>query len=306
MCGWLSAGGCAPDAFYPTMGDVKQIAEIGRQQLDVHDANMTRQHAVLSPESAGGLQAERAVFERELAELGKKTEALEAAHATMVRDSLALAAKVAALPDGLAASIASTLVPRIEQARDAAAEAKADVQRVETRVEGAAAAAQRAEAEARKWEAEAERRAADAKRLEADTKRVEADTKRVDTDARRIEADARKVQEALNALAASLTDRLAAAGDQTDARLAALRAEVDSWRRSLLEELKLSPDQIERLQGMTTEQIIALIAAALGSAGLGIVSGRTGTSRAEPRLEKLESKVSTLAEEVKLRTPVPA
>jgi len=38
----------------------------------------------------------------------------------------------------------------------------------------------------------------------------------------------------------------------------------------------------------------------------GIVSRRTGSTSAELRVEKLESKVGMLAEEVKRRTPAPA
>ncbi len=260
----LLAIACTPDLYYPTMGDVKQIAEIGRQQLDAHDANMTRQHAVQTPESAAVLEAERARFERELAELGRKTDSLEAAHATLVRESIALAARVAALPEGLAQSISGTLLPKIEQTRESAQEARAEAARVESRADGAVAAVQRTEAEVR------------------------------------------KVEGALASLAASLTERLESAGSQHEARMTALRAEVEAWRRSVAADLKLTPDQIEQMRGMTTEQIIALIAAALGSAGLGIVGSRTGHSRAEPRIERLEGKVGSLAEEVKLRTPVPA
>ncbi len=109
------------------------------------------------------------------------------------------------------------------------------------------------------------------------------------TDARIDETDAK-----LEALSQSLRDKMASADSATIARLDALKGDEAAFREKLEADLKLTPDQLKQLDGMTTEQIMGLIASAIAAAGLGGAFGKTGKSRGQADIEKLKDAVNDI------------
>lgn len=97
---------------------------------------------------------------------------------------------------------------------------------------------------------------------------------------------------------------LAKLSEDTIAKLEEAREDRDQFEQILRAELKFTPDEIEDLKGMTTEQILALLAAAGGAAGIGIAGGRGGKSRAQPEIETLRGDLAKLTENVARRAPV--
>ena len=79
---------------------------------------------------------------------------------------------------------------------------------------------------------------------------------------------------------------------ETFDKLSALRDDDQEFRRVLQQDLQLTSAEMEGLKGMSTEQILALLAAAGGAAGIGVAGGRGGKSRATPEIEKLRESVS--------------
>lgn len=259
----LLTAGCQSDLYYPTMGDVKEVARLGREQLDAHDHNMTEQHKAIAPQAAAPIDAQRDLFAARLDQLAHQTEALESKHAALAREALTLAAQVSGLPAALSGSIRESIDPDIEAARDEARGAASDAALVQAGLDELSRGAQQAR------------------------------------------DDLVQVREAFDDLSDDVAARLGQVTQDTLSRLEKLRDQDEEFRRLLREELKLTPADLEALKGMSTEQILALIASAIGAAGIGMFGGRSGKSRAEPRVEKLETKVSDLAEELKLRTPPP-
>lgn len=114
-----------------------------------------------------------------------------------------------------------------------------------------------------------------------------------------------EIQKALAELSKETRVKFASVTQETFDDLTALRTDDAEFRRVLQERLQLTSTEMEALKGMSTEQILALLAAAGGAAGIGVAGGKTGKSRSEPKMEKLAGELEKLAKEVALRTPVP-
>ena len=98
----------------------------------------------------------------------------------------------------------------------------------------------------------------------------------------------------LERLSEELRGKLAAISTETQDKLKAAKDDRKEFERILMEEGKLTPEQIENLKGFTTEQILALIAAATGAAGAGAMASRGGKSRSQPEIDELYDKIGDL------------
>lgn len=99
--------------------------------------------------------------------------------------------------------------------------------------------------------------------------------------------------------------KFAGVSDETGKKLMLLRGDQEKFNAALRDELQLTPAQKEQLNGMTTEQILALIAAAGGAAGVGLVGGRSGKSRGALDIEKLKENAAAMKADIERWKPAP-
>lgn len=116
-------------------------------------------------------------------------------------------------------------------------------------------------------------------------------------------SDATDVKTRLAELKKDLRDKLATATAATVKSLEDAEGNRKEFDELLRKELKLTPAQMESLSGMTTEQILALIAAAGGAAGIGVVGGRGGKSRSHEDIEKLKQALARLTADIERQKP---
>lgn len=110
---------------------------------------------------------------------------------------------------------------------------------------------------------------------------------------------------ALMELSKETADKFALATADTIARLDKVREDRAAFEKILRDDLKLSPAEISDLKGMSTEQIMAMIAAAVTAAGIGVAGGRGGKSRSHEDVEKLKNKIAALTANIELHKPAP-
>lgn len=133
--------------------------------------------------------------------------------------------------------------------------------------------------------------------------KAEAKTDKVATDAKdartTMKTDAEKARTAM--LASFTTVRA-----DTFAKLDSLKEDRAAFEQTLRDEVKLTPEQLENLNGMTTEQIMAMIAAAVGAAGAGGVLAKTGKSRSHGAIDKINERLDTITTDAALEKPSPS
>lgn len=120
--------------FAPTLSDVRAFARLQREQLDAHDANMTEQNKLMSPEAARIIDLLREQFDRYHTDIGIRNTEIEqsvkSVHRT-VSDSMAVYHNLR----GESASTREALVGlklEITTLAEALSEQRARIQEVET------------------------------------------------------------------------------------------------------------------------------------------------------------------------------
>ena len=112
-----------------------------------------------------------------------------------------------------------------------------------------------------------------------------------------------EVRAALASLTTNLRDRLAGASAETFKNLEKLRDDDAAFRQALKDDLELTPAQIEELKGMTPNQILAMLAAAGGAAGIGVAGGKGGKSRSHLDIEKLKDTMASISGKIERMRP---
>ncbi|MGH6831177.1 MAG: hypothetical protein ACREDG_08485, partial [Methylocella sp.] len=109
----------------------------------------------------------------------------------------------------------------------------------------------------------------------------------------------------LEKLEEATREKLASVTAETQDRLRAAVADREKFEKILMEEAKLSADQVEKLKGFTTEQILALIGSAGAAAAAGVAGGRGGKSRSQPEIDALKKELASLTSDVMLHRAPP-
>lgn len=198
--------GCDMGMLPPSTALVEKMARIEAARLDEHDANITEQHKIQTPELAAELDAQRALFAQRMEEFDNQLAQARAVQDKAWQQIIKTVADVAGLP----AIVADKLMPEIDAVNDEAKEAATATALVAVKLENLV---------------------------------------------------------------------------------------------KLKEELQLTPAELEALKGMTTGEILALLASAVGAAGLGIAGGKSGKSRSQPDIEKLKDSVSGITAEIERMKP---
>lgn len=250
---------------YPSIADVKDFARLEAERLEDHDTNMTEQHKKMHPDAATEIDKLKAEFDAKLQANVKKTQAIEGTVTGIIKDA---AARFAGLPaggsvEGFVSKLVGTETDKV----------RAKTEEVRTA-------------------------------MLVNFKDVNEDI--VDESKARV-AEIVKMERDLKARLDQLTEetrtKLASTTKETFNKLEGLKDDRAAFERTLRDELKLTPAQIEELKGMTTEQILALIAAAGGAAGIGVAGSRGGKSRSHAEIERLKDSVSRLTANIERAKP---
>lgn len=109
-----------------------------------------------------------------------------------------------------------------------------------------------------------------------------------------------KLQNFFREMEQETKQKLAAVSTDTMEKLKAAKEDREKFEKLLADEAKLTPDEIQKFKGFTTEQIIALIGAAGAAVAAGIAGGRSGKSRSQPEIDDLYDKLSALTTDIAL------
>lgn len=74
-------------------------------------------------------------------------------------------------------------------------------------------------------------------------------------------------------------------------KLESLKGQDEAFRSELKSSLQLTAAQMQQLEGYSTEELLALIATAIGAAGAGGLLGKTGKSRAQDQIDQLRAEI---------------
>lgn len=124
--------------------------------------------------------------------------------------------------------------------------------------------------------------------------------------ASRAEDDARDTRARLDGLDQVTRDKFAAASDSTVAKLEKLKDDGTAFRKELADKLNLTSGEMEKLKGMSTEEILMMLGAATGAAGAGGALGKTGKSRAQPQIDGIMDKLDAITTAAALEIPSPS
>ena len=110
----------------------------------------------------------------------------------------------------------------------------------------------------------------------------------------RMTKDMAEAEENLASLSEGTQEKLLAANADTVSRLDKLREDDSAFRAELKDSLNLSVSQMKELEGMSPNEIMALLGLAGAAAGIGVAGGRTGKSRSHQEVEKVKTTIAKL------------
>ena len=254
------------DAFFAeTVTDSRQFHQVTYDKIDAHDENMTGQHKAMSPEAAAAIDALRKEFEDKSAALQKRADDIHSSLGENAGELIKMGLKLASRFAGLpdGASIAGLLTETVDTKTG-------ELNNVML---------------------------ASFKEVNTDILE-EAKTRSAELNSMNRELEARLMQ-----LSEKTRSNLASTTADTRAKLESLVNDRQQFDDVLRDELKLTSAEIEGLKGMTTNEILALIAAAGGAAGIGIAGGRGGKSRSHGDIEKLKDSIGRLTADIERAKP---
>lgn len=264
LCGLGTLTGCDPGLMYPTTTYVTKMGENMGKAIEAHDDNMTEQHKIQTPEVAAELDAQRELFTQRMAELDKQLAEARAEQDRMWQMILKNGGDI--VKGALQIAGVPSVVTDMLMPKIDAAKDEADVAMNKAMLVGA----------------------------KADTVASAVSDAMEELD---------EIQQALARLSDETRDKFASVTQDTMDRLSALRTDDAEFRRVLQQDLQLTAAEMEGLKGMSTEQILALLAAAGGAAGIGVAGGRGGKSRAQPEIEKLKESVAGITAAIERMKP---
>lgn len=266
---FVALHGCSQamtDAFFAeTVTDSRQFHQVTYDKIDAHDENMTGQHKAMSPEAAAAIDALRKEFEDKSAALQKQADDTHSSVGENAGELIKIGLKLARRFTDLpdGASIAGVLTDTVDTKTG--------------KLKNVMLASFK----------------------EVNTGILEkAKIRSAELNSMNKELKARLMQ-----LSEKMRSTFASATEETRAKLESFVNDRQQFDRSLRDELKLTPAEMEGLKGMTTNGILALIAAAGGAAGIGIAGGRGGKSRSHGDIEKLKDSMARLTADIERSKP---
>lgn len=244
--------GCTAANTFPTVQDVKDFAKEERETIKALEIDLTKQHLAQHPEASGAIIASATAFRAEMGEIAKRVEAMEGSLKPFLEKGLS----------GVLAMIgklAGIDLPLVDTFQKQDAKTDANKQKSDTNTA--------AIDDLEKWAADV--KAAAAKR----------------------DAQEREIRARLAALDQDTREKFSRADKETIAKLNELKKDRAAFDKELQRQFKLTDAQMAELKGMSPEQIISIIAAAVAAAGVGVAGGKTGKSRSEPKVEAMAAKL---------------
>ena len=114
----------------------------------------------------------------------------------------------------------------------------------------------------------------------------------------RMTKDIAEAEENLASLSEGTQEKLLAANADTVARLDKLRDDGAAFRAELKKSLSLSVGELKELEGMSVNEIMAILGLGGAAAGIGVAGGRTGKSRSHQEVEKVKATIAKLLADV--------
>ena len=131
------------------------------------------------------------------------------------------------------------------------------------------------------------------------------DTTELDQRTAIVAKDVDALRAALQQLDQQTVAKLTSVSTQTLKELAALKGDSKAFREKLAAELQLTRSSMDAMKGLSTQEIMALLAAALSAAAAGGALGKTGKSRGSIEIEKLKEKLDAVTTDIALVKPSP-
>lgn len=255
LCGLGTMTACDPGLMYPNVRYVESLAKNENMRLVEHDKNMTEQHKIQTPQFAAELDAQRELFTQRMGELDKQLAAARAEQDKAWAEIFENGGDI--VKAGLQIAGVPSVVTDMLMPKIDAAKTEADVAMNKAMLVGA--------------------------KVDNVAEAVGNATNKFD-----------EIQKALAELSKETRDKFASATQETFNELTALRTDDAKFRSVLQERLQLTNAEMEGLKGMSTEQILAMLAAAGGATMAGGALGKTGKSRGQADIDALKDELSEL------------
>lgn len=141
--------------------------------------------------------------------------------------------------------------------------------------------------------------AKDTENLEGRADKMKEDIAKLLDEKNAVKVDFAVAQERFNALSTTMQEKLSEVPESVIADLTKLKADDEAFREQFQREVQLTDAEMESLKGMSTEQLLSLLAAAGVAAGAGGALGKTGKSRGYREIDKLRESLTELKREIK-------
>ncbi len=129
------------------------------------------------------------------------------------------------------------------------------------------------------------------------------DTSNLDQRAALVEKDVDILQNTLTQLDRETVAKLSDVSAETVRALETLKGDGKAFRQKLETELRLTREAMDALKGLTPEEIMALLAAAVSAAAAGGALGKTGKSRGAAEMEKIKERLDAVTTDIALAKP---
>lgn len=129
------------------------------------------------------------------------------------------------------------------------------------------------------------------------------DTSNLDQRAALVEKDVDILQNTLTQLDRETVAKMAEVSAETVRALDTLKGDGKAFRQKLETELQLTREAMDTLKGLTPEEIMALLAAAVSAAAAGGALGKTGKSRGSAEMEKIKERLDAVTTDIALAKP---
>ena len=136
--------------------------------------------------------------------------------------------------------------------------------------------------------------AKDTKILESRIANIETSTDELLEEKYAVRTDFAVAKERFNSLSTSMQEKLSQVPESVIQDLTKLKADDEAFRDKLQRELQITDAQMESLKGLSTEEILGLLAAAGVATGAGGALAKTGKSRGSAEIENLRKDILEL------------
>ncbi len=129
------------------------------------------------------------------------------------------------------------------------------------------------------------------------------DTSALDQRTAIVARDVDAIRATLQRLDQQTVAKLASVGRETLQELESLKGDGQAFRQKLEAELQLTRAAMDAMRGLSTEEIMALLATAISAAAAGGALGKTGKSRGTVEIEKIKDKLDAVTTDIALAKP---